>query len=68
MTKQDFDDLKRCFELLHDLFPQQPGAVGKWIRTPHPDLGGRTARDVILEGNCRAVLILLDNAAMGLPG
>ncbi len=65
---EQLDQLERCFELLHELFPNQPGAVGKWIRTPHPDLDGLTARDVMLAGNCRAILILLENAANGIPG
>lgn len=67
MKPEELDPLERCFELLHELFPNQPGAVGKWIRTSHPDLDSRTAREVILEGKCEAVLTVLDNAANGLP-
>lgn len=67
MKPQELDQLEQCFELLHEFFPNQPGAVGEWIRTPHPDLGGRTARGVMLAGNCQAILILLENALNGIP-
>jgi CheY-like chemotaxis protein len=38
-----------------------------WLNNPHPDLGGSTPMEVILEGQAGAVAALLDNALSGIP-
>jgi len=38
-----------------------------WLNNPHPDLGGSTPMEVILEGQAGAVVTLLDNALSGIP-
>jgi len=38
-----------------------------WLNNPHPDLGGSTPMEVILEGEAGAVVTLLDNALSGIP-
>ena len=58
--------VKRCLEILQEFF-QKPETVRVWLNTPHPDLEDRSALEVILANNARAVLILLENAAAGVP-
>jgi uncharacterized protein (DUF2384 family) len=58
--------VKRSLEILHDFF-QKPETVRVWLNTPHPDLDGRTALEMILADNPLAVLRILENAAAGLP-
>jgi hypothetical protein len=38
-----------------------------WLSNPHPDLGGRTPKDVILAGRGDALVTLLENALAGIP-
>jgi Protein of unknown function (DUF2384) len=58
--------VKRSLEILHDFF-QKPEMVRVWLNTPHPDLDGRTALEMILANNSIAVLRILENAAAGVP-
>jgi hypothetical protein len=58
--------VKRCLEILHEFFGK-PETVRVWLNTPHPDLDGGTALEVILAGNTPAVLRILENAAAGVP-
>jgi hypothetical protein len=58
--------VKRSLEILTDFFAQ-PKLVRAWLNTSHPDLGGRTAIEVILDGKAVAVLRILENAAAGVP-
>lgn len=58
--------VKRSLEILHDFF-QKPETVRVWLNTPHPDLEGRTALEMILANNTAAVLRILENAAAGVP-
>jgi hypothetical protein len=58
--------VKRCLEILQEFF-QKPETVRAWLNTPHPDLDGSTALEVILAGNPEAVLRILENAAAGVP-
>jgi hypothetical protein len=58
--------IARTLELLRGFYPN-PEHLRIWLRTPHPDLGGETALDVILAGNARALVILLRNAENGIP-
>ncbi|MEX1064306.1 MAG: hypothetical protein WD898_00975 [Candidatus Paceibacterota bacterium] len=39
----------------------------RWLDFPHPDLGGKTAREVIDSGNADAVVTLISNALSGIP-
>ena len=38
-----------------------------WLNNPHPDLGGSTPMEVILEGKAGAVVTMLSNAMEGIP-
>jgi hypothetical protein len=58
--------VKRSVEILHDFF-QKPETVRVWLNTPHPDLGGRTALELILANQPQSVLRVLENAAAGVP-
>jgi len=58
--------VKRALEILHEFF-QKPETVRVWLNTPHPDLDGRTALEMILANNAIAVLRILENAAAGVP-
>lgn len=58
--------VKRSLEILHDFF-HKPETVRVWLNTAHPDLGGRTALEMILANNANAVLRILENAAAGVP-
>jgi len=51
--------VKRSLEILHDFF-QKPETVRVWLNTPHPDLDGRTALEMILANNTMAVLRILE--------
>jgi hypothetical protein len=58
--------VKRALEILHEFF-NKPETVRIWLNTPHPDLDGRSALDLILANNPTAVLRTLENAAAGVP-
>ena len=58
--------VKRSLEILHEFF-DKPETVRAWLNTPHPDLGGRTALEMILARNATAALRILENAAAGVP-
>lgn len=58
--------VKRALEILHDFF-QKPGTIRVWLNTAHPDLGGGTALEAILQNNAAAVLRILENARAGVP-
>jgi len=58
--------VKRSLEILHEFF-QKPETVRVWLNTPHPDLDGHTALELILANNPNAVLRILENAAAGVP-
>lgn len=58
--------VKRSLELLQE-FVGPPTAIRAWLNTPHPDLGGSTALETILEGKSDAVLLILENAWSGVP-
>ena len=58
--------VKRSLEILHEFF-HKPETVRVWLNTPHPDLDGDTALDMILADNANAVLRILENAAAGVP-
>jgi hypothetical protein len=58
--------VKRSLEILHEFF-NKPETVRIWLNTPHPDLDGSTALDMILANNANAVLRILENAAAGVP-
>ena len=58
--------VKRGLEILHDFF-HKPETVRAWLNTPHPDLDGHSALEMILANNPNAVLRILENAAAGVP-
>ena len=58
--------VKRCLEILHEFF-KKPETVRVWVNTPHPDLDGNSALEIILANNPNAVLRILENAAAGVP-
>ena len=58
--------VKRSLEILHEFF-HKPEMVRVWLNTPHPDLEGKTALEMILANNPNAVLRILENAAAGVP-
>jgi hypothetical protein len=58
--------VKRSLEILHEFF-HKPETVRVWLNTPHPDLDGHTAVEMILANNPNAVLRILENAAAGVP-
>ena len=58
--------MKRSLEILSEFF-HKPETVRVWLNTPHPDLDGRTALEMILSTNPNAVLRILGKAAAGVP-
>jgi len=58
--------VKRILQLLYEFFPK-PESIRIWINTPHPELNGQTALEAILAKKSKAVLIILENAAAGIP-
>ena len=65
-TLQDkLSPLERILTLLSERFAER-GKGRAWLNTPHPDLGGRTALAVILEGHISVVHEMLEAAALGL--
>ena len=58
--------VKRSLEILHEFF-HKPETVRAWLNTPHPDLDGRSALEMILASNPIAVLRILESAAAGVP-
>lgn len=61
-----FKPVKRIAEILQEFF-HQPETVRIWLNTPHPDLNGRTALEMILANRAAAVLRILENAVAGVP-
>jgi DNA-binding response OmpR family regulator len=57
--------VERAVSLLDERLRDR-GRVRAWFNTPHPDLGGRTALRVILEGHATIVSDMLEAAAAGL--
>ncbi len=58
--------VKRSLEIL-DAFFGPKETIRIWLNTPHPDLGGSTSLETILEGKAEAVWTLLHNAWNGIP-
>ncbi len=58
--------VKRALEILHEFFDKSQ-TVRVWLNTPHPDLDGHTALEMILANNPAAVLRILENAVAGVP-
>ena len=58
--------VKRALEILHEFF-NKAATVRVWLNTPHPDLDGRTALEMILANNPGAVLRILENAVAAVP-
>ena len=58
--------VKRTLELLYEFFGRQD-TIRVWLNTPHPELGGKSALEVILEDKAIAVQTILENAFAGVP-
>ena len=58
--------VKRAVEILHEFFGK-PQTVRVWLNTPHPDLAGRSALELILANKAVTVLRILENAVAGVP-
>ena len=58
--------VKRALEILQGFFGK-PETVRVWLNTPHPDLDGQTALEMMLADKTVAVLRILENAAAGVP-
>ena len=58
--------VKRAVEILHEFF-HKPETIRVWLNTPHPDLDGHTALQMILANHTHAILRILENAAAGVP-
>jgi uncharacterized protein (DUF2384 family) len=59
------DRVDRCLAILHEFFPSDDDAR-RWLQTPHPDLGGQPAMEV-LRSKPDALLTLLTAAQNGFP-
>ena len=59
-------EVKHSLDILHEFFGA-PEAIRAWLNTPHPDLGGSTALEMILSGKAFAVERILNNAWHGVP-
>jgi hypothetical protein len=64
--QQALRPVKRVLELLHEFFGPV-AAIRAWLNTPHPDLGGASALETIMEGRADAVALILENAWNGIP-
>jgi len=65
--QQDLLHIKLSLDVLAELFGARE-IIREWLNTPHPDLDGRTALSVILEGHAEAVEGMLVGAMLGIPG
>jgi len=65
-VQPDLASIKRTLEILAQVFGS-PGTVRAWLNSRHPDLGGRTALSVILEGHAPIVEQMLEDAVVGQP-
>jgi hypothetical protein len=57
--------IKRVLDILVRVIGER-ATILAWLNTPHPDLGGRTALAMILEGYADAVAELLEDAMAGM--
>ena len=58
--------VKRSLEILEQVLGNR-AAVLAWLNSPHPDLGGRTPLDAMLQGYPDAVEDMLESALTGTP-
>jgi hypothetical protein len=64
--QKELGPIKRTLELVSFATRHKRDARA-WLNNPHPDLGGQTPLQVILDGHASAIVTLLDNALSGLP-
>lgn len=64
--QEKLQPIKRTIDLV-SRFTLSRSDARAWLNNPHPDLGGSTPMDSILEGQAGAVATLLDNAFAGIP-
>lgn len=58
--------VKKTLELLQEFFGTAE-TIRVWLNTPHPDLDGASALEIIMEGKVDAVTLILENAWNGVP-
>jgi CheY-like chemotaxis protein len=58
--------IKRSIDLVSRI-TLSPSDARAWLNCPHPDLGGSTPLEVILEGKAGAIVTMLSNAMAGIP-
>jgi CheY-like chemotaxis protein len=58
--------IKESIDLVSNITVSKSDARA-WLNNPHPDLGGSTPMETILDGEADAVVTLLDNALSGIP-
>ena len=65
-SQQVLRPVARVLDILIEIF-RDPESVRAWLRTPHPDLDGRTALETILDHQAQAVCTILESALAGVP-
>jgi hypothetical protein len=65
-VQQALFPIKRSLDILTAVIDDQ-AIILAWLNSPHPDLGGRTPLQVILEGHADAVEAMLEDAMAGMP-
>jgi CheY-like chemotaxis protein len=58
--------IKRSIEMISNLTTSKSDARA-WLNCSHPDLGGRTPIELILEGRAEGLVTLLENVLAGIP-
>lgn len=64
--QQKLRPIKRSLELISGVTRERADARA-WLNNAHPDLGGRTPMDIILDGRAGAIVTMLHNAFAGIP-
>lgn len=64
--QQSLFPIKHTLDIL-DMVIDDHATVLAWLNSPHPDLGGRTPLQVMLEGHADAVEAMLEDAMAGMP-
>jgi CheY-like chemotaxis protein len=58
--------IERAIMLLEHQFRDR-GKVRAWLNTPHPELGGRKALELVMKGHAATVADMLEAASAGIP-
>ena len=60
----NLNELSICINLLHKIFGNAE-VIFEWLNYPHPLLGNRRPRDLIVENKISAVIKVLENMVDG---